>query len=142
MSHVLTPRFAWLQNRVETYIPIFWVECTNFCMQTFLPPIYHTSSSYKFVFTPKKIKNLKLVTERLIPSISSPAKTRGLKICLLSNVLLAPHISLSIISRIICIGISPSVRIASLFGSGLINNSVGNPRTWDTKSSDRFSFSL
>ena len=39
------------------------------------------------------------------------------------------HISLSMMSLIICIGMSPSVRIASLFGSGLIKNTVGNPRT-------------
>lgn len=34
-------------------------------------------------------------------------------------------------SLIICIGMSPSVRIASLLGSGLTNNSVGRPRTWN-----------
>lgn len=39
------------------------------------------------------------------------------------------HMSLSIMSLIICIGISPSVRIASLFGSGLMKNRVGRPRT-------------
>lgn len=34
-------------------------------------------------------------------------------------------------SRIICIGMSPSVLIASLFGSGLMKYNVGSPRTWE-----------
>lgn len=42
------------------------------------------------------------------------------------------HMSLSMISRIICIGMSPSVLIASLFGSGLMKYTVGNPRTCKT----------
>ena len=40
-----------------------------------------------------------------------------------------PHISLSMMFLIISDGTSPSVRIAFLFGSGLIKYSVGSPRT-------------
>ena len=43
------------------------------------------------------------------------------------------HMSLSMISRIICNGISPSVLIASLLGSGLMKNNVGKPRTCTLK---------
>lgn len=41
-----------------------------------------------------------------------------------------PHISLSIMFLIISGGTSPSVLIASLFGSGLKKYKVGRPRTW------------
>lgn len=44
------------------------------------------------------------------------------------------HISLSSISRIICMGMSPSVLIAPLVGSGLMKYNVGNPRTCNTNS--------
>lgn len=40
-----------------------------------------------------------------------------------------PYISLSMMFLIISDGTSPSVRMASLFGSGLIKYSVGSPRT-------------
>lgn len=121
-------------------------------MQMFLPPIYHTSYSYTIFFTLKQylnytncnIEKLKLVNERLIPSYHHhPQKSEASKsVCSQTNFSLflfffvwelmfhlLLHKSLSIISLIICIGISPSVRIASLFGSGLIKNSVGKPRT-------------
>ena len=57
---------------------------------------------------------------------------QGPQLCLVNCYHLVSHISLSMMSLIICIGISPSVRIASLFGSGLIKNNVGSPLTWNT----------
>ena len=47
------------------------------------------------------------------------------------------YISLSSISRIICIGMSPSVLIASFFGSGLMKYNVGNPLTCNTNTLNR-----
>lgn len=55
------------------------------------------------------------------------------------------HISLSMISRIVCIGISPSALIASLFGSGGIKYTVGSPLTchiFKFKKIHQFSFLL
>lgn len=77
-------------------------------------------------FTWYQINYLQLGTVSAVPYRIQLARAR-----MLNNAAMVTscHISLSIMSRIICIGMSPSVLIASLFGSGLIKYNVGSPRT-------------
>lgn len=94
--------------------------------------IYSISYGYKIVKTPSSTPELVNSDITMGKLVSSPNKTMAPQIYAAStkSVLDSIHISLSMISRIICNGMSPSVRMASLLGSGLIKSNVGNPRTW------------